>query len=100
LANEICFHRKTTQKLIRKHGNKNKISTSLKNIETGKPNKLITLTYTENETTKLAKVLKIKDRNLTITLKINNKLSSLIKIINMWLTAPKGIHYCQLDFCI
>ena len=64
--------------LIRKQKSKQNKITALSKIETNKPNKWITLTYTGNESTRLARTLRKIDRNIKIAYKTNNKLNNII----------------------
>ena len=66
------FNLKTIHKLIRKQKSKQN-KTVLSKIETSKPNKWITLTYTGNESTRLARTLRKIDKNINIAYKTNKK---------------------------
>ena len=68
------FNLKTIHKLIRKQKSKQNKITALSKIETSKPNKWITFTYTGNESTRLARI----DKNIKIAYKTNNKLNNVI----------------------
>ena len=72
------FNLKTIHKLIRKQNSKQNKITALSKIETSKPNKWITLTYTGNESTRLARTLRKIDKNIKIAYKTNNKLNNII----------------------
>ena len=63
----------TIQELIRKQKSKQNKITALSKTETSKPNKWITLIYTGNETTRLARTLRKIDKNIEIAYKANNK---------------------------
>ena len=56
------FNLKTIHKK-RKHQSKQNKITALSKIETSKPNKWITLTYTGNESTRLARTIRKIDKN-------------------------------------
>ena len=72
------FNLKTIHKLIRKHKSKwNKI-TALSKVETSKPNKWTTLTYTGNESTRAARTIRKIDTVTKIAKKTNNKLNNII----------------------
>ena len=66
------------------HDNKQKSKqnkiTVLLEIETSKPNKWITLTYTGNESTRLARALRKIDKNIKIAYK-TNKLNNINKTV-------------------
>ena len=72
------FKLKTIHKLIRKQKSKQNKITALSKKETSKPNKWITLTYTGNELTRLARTLRKTDKNIKIAYKTNNKLNNII----------------------
>ena len=50
----------------------------LSKIKANKPNKWITLTYTGNESTRLARTLRILDKIVKIAYKTNNKLNNIL----------------------
>ena len=50
----------------------------LSKIETSKPNKWITLTYTGNESTRGERTLRKIDKNIKIAYKTNSKLNNII----------------------
>ena len=72
------FNLKTIHKLIRKQKSKQNKTTALSKIETSKPNKWITLTYTGNESKRLARTLRKIDKNIKIVYKTNNKMNNII----------------------
>ena len=70
------FNLKTIHKLIRTQtSEQNKITTLLK-IETSKHNKRRALTYTGNESTRLATTMRRIGKNIKIAFKTNNKLNN------------------------
>ena len=71
------FNLKTIHKLIRIQKSKQNKITALSKIETSKPNKWITLTYTGNESTRLARTLR------KIAYKTNNKLNNIMAKSNL-----------------
>ena len=61
--NKECLKHKLTPTYAKIKQNK---ITALSKIETSKPNKWITLTYTGNETTRLARTIRKIDKNINI----------------------------------
>ena len=82
MANENGFNRKTIQKVIREHENKNKKFTTLKRhrnrktIQMGNPHIHMKQNY------KTSKNLKRKESNLKMAFRTSNKLNKLIS--NKW----------------
>ena len=74
----VGFNLKTIHKVISKQKSKQNKITALSKIETSKPNKWITLTYTGNESTRLTRTLRKIDKNIKIAYKTNNKLNNVI----------------------
>ena len=68
----------TIHKLIRKEKSKQNKITALSKIETNKPNKWITLTYTGNKSTRLVRTIRKIDKDIKISYKTNNKLNNII----------------------
>jgi hypothetical protein len=70
------FNLKTIHKLIRKHKSKQLNNSVIENRN--KPNKWITLTYTGNESTRLARTIRRIDKNIKIAYKTNSNLNNII----------------------
>ena len=78
LVEDDGFDNTTINKLLHKHKSKQNTISALENQKGDPSNKWISLTFTGNETAKLAKLFKQIDKNINVGLKTSNKIINII----------------------